>query len=1072
MESRLLNFLCKVIIQLLLIFTIISSSLLAGKINTIAPQIIDFSYYLSYRNLFPSYGAVHKTSKFSTTITSQGTIGWLVHDPFTDSLFSGFNQPPYSSIDYLNEGSIWVGGIINDDTLVSTGISIDIEVDSIKGTHYRYFNQEFYPPNAYTEMKSVNFYEADNSIIYHTNYVDTFTGGLPQLNNNPYQPPHKPLNLSIIQKSYSSNMESYRNILLLDYIITNIGNSSIKDGYVGIYIDGDISAIPNNTPIWNDDDLAGSFRDITTAYMIDNDGDPVNGKFGKYSPLDAIGIRPLLIYPPVPDTNFNWWCSQDTIDFGPRLKGIPQNPFRRFDYNLLGTPDGDKNKYYMLSHHEWDYDQLRTAQTPYIDSLWVKPETTLAYHISQGEDTRFLLSVGPVNLLPDSSLRVIYALFGGAFVHTNSKNVINLQNKDYDTYYSNLFFDIFQANANNAKAYMEQVINPLLPPTGLKVVSMNYDTANITWDRWVLPEVTGYKLYIKPIPDSMLFSPLFVKPNISYESIDETPLTYTTKINRIQITNLTPGKLYMALLTQQTSTGESQQSPLIIIGDKNPVLTVTPVKPKIDFAVYKNYNTPLRISWETSTDTNVQYYKIYKTTDSIAAYNRYYPFVSDDSINIPIPPKTCSYYQGKTICYYEMPAYDSVPASKTEYYDKSPQENASYWITAVSKYKRESRFSKIIQTEKVTSPQKDIVVILGSTSHREDYVYADSIIDFYQQLLKGYNFDIYNWTDSNLSNPFCSTGYCVNWRNLADYRLIIVEEYPEPKILSKETEPKYKLLTRLNNAGRILAYFGLPPGDKDVNLSSYTQLITYDSNSFENRYMGLISTSLKSWFGSYNAMGAKDTLAGFNMALPNKKDLPALEIKKNYSILKPFFKQLFNIENCLPYTPSFLPNSNAEILYKYHSYFPNSSELQNMPCGIMSHQDSSKIYTFSFHLWGMKPQGARQLIDYIMNNIKNDNPLQPLPGKITLSQNYPNPFNGETNIKYILPYSSYVTLTIYNILGQKVKNIINNQYQYTGTYYVKWDGTNNNGKTVSTGIYLYRLKTGNISITKKMVLLK
>jgi len=236
--------------------------------------------------------------------------------------------------------------------------------------------------------------------------------------------------------------------------------------------------------------------------------------------------------------------------------------------------------------------------------------------------------------------------------------------------------------------------------------------------------------------------------------------------------------------------------------------------------------------------------------------------------------------------------------------------------------------------------------------------------------------------------------------------------------------------------------------------------------------MGLISASLKSWFGSYNEMGAKDSLAGFDMALPNKKDLPVLEIKNNSTVLKPFFKQLFNIENCLPYTPAFLPDSDAEILYKYHSYYTLSSELQNMPCGIMSHQDSSKIYTFSFHLWGIKPQGARQLIDYIMDNIRNNNPLQPLPEKITLSQNYTNPFNGNTNIKYMLPYPSYVTLTIYNILGQEVKNIINNQYQYTGTYYVKWDGTNNSGKKVGTGIYLYRLETGNISITKKMILLK
>jgi flagellar hook assembly protein FlgD len=94
-----------------------------------------------------------------------------------------------------------------------------------------------------------------------------------------------------------------------------------------------------------------------------------------------------------------------------------------------------------------------------------------------------------------------------------------------------------------------------------------------------------------------------------------------------------------------------------------------------------------------------------------------------------------------------------------------------------------------------------------------------------------------------------------------------------------------------------------------------------------------------------------------------------------------------------------------------------------------------------------------------------------LPDAFSLSQNYPNPFNMETVIKYALPQDCYVEITIYNILGQKVKTLFN-QYQNAGYKMVHWNGRDDKGNEIASGVYFYRIKTPKYSQTKKMVLLR
>ncbi len=94
-----------------------------------------------------------------------------------------------------------------------------------------------------------------------------------------------------------------------------------------------------------------------------------------------------------------------------------------------------------------------------------------------------------------------------------------------------------------------------------------------------------------------------------------------------------------------------------------------------------------------------------------------------------------------------------------------------------------------------------------------------------------------------------------------------------------------------------------------------------------------------------------------------------------------------------------------------------------------------------------------------------------LPTTYVLGQNYPNPFNPSTQIAFELPTRSQVTLTVYNVLGQQVATLVNEQLS-AGSYVTEWNGRSLSGVQVSSGIYFYRLQTESFTQAKKMILLK
>jgi tetratricopeptide (TPR) repeat protein len=108
------------------------------------------------------------------------------------------------------------------------------------------------------------------------------------------------------------------------------------------------------------------------------------------------------------------------------------------------------------------------------------------------------------------------------------------------------------------------------------------------------------------------------------------------------------------------------------------------------------------------------------------------------------------------------------------------------------------------------------------------------------------------------------------------------------------------------------------------------------------------------------------------------------------------------------------------------------------------------------------------LIDMVEEN--KEELVIPVKDKL-ISQNYPNPFNPETTISFNIATKGNVSINIYNIKGQKIKTLLSEDFE-SGNHNVVWNGTDDNGKPVGSGIYLYRVKSNNETITNKMLLLK
>ncbi|HNX00904.1 MAG TPA: M28 family peptidase [Candidatus Cloacimonadota bacterium] len=211
--------------------------------------------------------------------------------------------------------------------------------------------------------------------------------------------------------------------------------------------------------------------------------------------------------------------------------------------------------------------------------------------------------------------------------------------------------------------------------------------------------------------------------------------------------------------------------------------------------------------------------------------------------------------------------------------------------------------------------------------------------------------------------------------------------------------------------------------------------------------------------------------ARFKYAIPTGTEYPSVMVDSLKSSAS-LNHHIFKIEGLTA-------AADGVMIYTYGSDYANNSSqgvLNGTGVGIGYFGQDYKSVVLSFPLWNMNQNQAKQMMEYILTQkfnepVGNHDLTSPMIGRNELHQNYPNPFNPETMINYVIAKPSNVTLFIYNVKGQKVRALVN-EYQANGHHQIKWNGEDDNGKTVSSGVYFYRLDTGIGKLTRKMIMLK
>jgi len=375
---------------------------------------------------------VHKVGNIHLTVTNYGILGTQseqIEDPETGMYAPSCQFPAGSQLEYLFQGALWIGSVVNNDSLVSTGHNGWMDVAEMFPDEYPYGDMQKrstrptdadYDPNAISE--------AD----YIALYTDTLTDNQYVSQDQDDGRPHIPLGLSIRQESYSWSDSDYEDFVIMKYTLVNIGTNFLNQTYVGIYMDCDVAH--TTTYQGSTDDISGSIsvsdplwgQPLLVGWSADNDGDPDGSDWDFHSPRGVLGVA-LLDEPSVVGPNFNWWVSNGIVtqDWGPRQ----QSTYQDFGSGGLGTPTGDRNKYYVMSAPERDYDQL-WANVDFTSDGWLPPSSTVGAGTAGGCDTRFLLSFGGIDLAPGDSLEFAYVVAMGDSLHTEPTDFADLFDAD------------------------------------------------------------------------------------------------------------------------------------------------------------------------------------------------------------------------------------------------------------------------------------------------------------------------------------------------------------------------------------------------------------------------------------------------------------------------------------------------------------------------------------------------------------------------------------------------------------------------------------------------------------------
>ena len=365
--------------------------------------------------------------------------------------------PKGSKINYLYRASIWIGGVIDRDTIVSAYWTYDIYSNEPSEYKSNLVSSDIYSIDAVSELDIISF------------SADTFSNDSNPWGHNVGGHP-KTLKTQLTKKSLVWSHEYAEDMILFDVSVKNINQKTIHDFFFGVefYTHTGFTDEENYPPYR--DELSGyinrSEPDINCnisdtfnlVWSADNDGDPVNNQYtneilfnGERYIKSCRDICALFFLDDRADQSsnkhklsFNWWNHYPLI--------IPQKniSFRDLSDGFYDHPDADKYRYHQLSNGEIDYDQAYLSKILLTDDVWIYPPQEYAEGITTGSNTISLLSTGPFELDPGETISFPIALVMGEDFHTNPQNILSLPEFP-DVYYAGVDFSDLLENAKWAK---------------------------------------------------------------------------------------------------------------------------------------------------------------------------------------------------------------------------------------------------------------------------------------------------------------------------------------------------------------------------------------------------------------------------------------------------------------------------------------------------------------------------------------------------------------------------------------------------------------------------------------------
>jgi hypothetical protein len=245
-----------------------------------------------------------------------------------------------------------------------------------------------------------------------------------------------------------------------------------------------------------------------------------------------------------------------------------------------------------------------------------------------------------------------------------------------------------------------------------------------------------------------------------------------------------------------------------------------------------------------------------------------------------------------------------------------------------------------------------------------------------------------------------------------------------------------------------------------ASLTSESNPHTFEEGEFVFEYIG-IDSARTTPNEVKDFIGARGLIEGFpDLSVDSSKVYP--------------LGVLYDTEVLLP------PFHDAQAVYAYVAEDSAESEFHGIPVAVTSNSEEYGLVATDFPLYFMETDGAQELVHAVMERFGEpvsveDEGGPKVPLTFSLSQNYPNPFNPSTTIALDIPGDPQekcpVSLKIYDVRGRHVRTLLDSDLA-VGSHWIVWNGRNENGEVVSSGIYIYVLKSGDRAITRKMLAIR